>query len=530
MSSLTGTLSLVRLALRRDRILLPACIAAFVIMVTFSTSATVALYPTVESRVQAAASINNMASLVALYGRVYDETSLGAVALIKMGGLGAAMVALLALFTVVRHTRSEEESGRLELLGGGVVGRHAPLTAALIVGMGASLVLGVVTAVALAAIELPVAGSLAFGLSWAGIGVAFAAIAAVAAQLTRSARGASGIAAATLGVVYVLRAVGDTSSGAARWLTWVSPIGWGQQVRPFADERWWALLLLFGFAAAAATVGYALAARRDLGAGLLPDRPGPSAAGASLRSPLALAWRLQRGVLLGWSVAFILLGAVFGGIAASVGDLFTSPESRAMIEALGGKAGLTDAFITAELGFVGIFAAAYGMQASLRLRQEEEALHVEALLATAVERLRWAGSHIVVAVAGTTALPVLAGLSAGGSLAAQTNDAGQIGRVLSGALVQLPAALVLTGIVVALFGFAPRFVAWSWAALVAFVLLGELGALLELPPVIMDLSPFAHVPKAPAAEVTSTPLLWLGGLAAVLIAAGLAGFRRRDVG
>ncbi len=529
MSSLTGTLALVRLAVRRDRILLPVTIAAFAVMVTFSTSATVALYPTVEARIQAAASINNMASLVALYGRIYDETSLGAVAMIKMGGLGAAMVALLALFTVIRHTRSEEESGRLELLGAGVMGRHAPLTAALVVGVGASLILGSVTAIALAAIDLPLESSIAFGLAWAGIGVAFATVAAVAAQLTRSARAASGIAVAALGLVYVLRAVGDVSSGPGRWLTWISPIGWGQQVRPFAGERWWALLLLFGFSVVAAAIGYALAARRDLGAGLLPDRSGPAAASVRLRSPLALAWRLQGGVLLGWLAGFLLLGAVFGGIAANVGDLFTSPEARAMIEAIGGKGGLTDAFITAELGFMGIFAAAYGVQASLRLRQEEVALHAEALLATPVSRFQFAGSHITVALAGTAALLALAGLSSGASLAVQTGDASQVGRVLSGALVQIPATWVLTGIAVALFGLAPRFVSLSWAALVAFVLLGELGAVLDVPAFVMELSPFAHVPKAPAAGITVAPLLWLGLVAAGLIAAGLTGFRRRDV-
>ena len=40
MSALTGTGQLVRLAVRRDRILLPAWIATFVVMVTFSASAT----------------------------------------------------------------------------------------------------------------------------------------------------------------------------------------------------------------------------------------------------------------------------------------------------------------------------------------------------------------------------------------------------------------------------------------------------------------------------------------------------------
>lgn len=200
-----------------------------------------------------------------------------------------------------------------------------------------------------------------------------------------------------------------------------------------------------------------------------------------------------------------------------------------MIEALGGKASLTDAFITAELGFMGIFAAAYGIQAALRLRQEEESLHVEPLLATAVGRLRWAGSHIVVTVLGATALLVLAGLAAGGALAVQTGAGEYVARVLAGALVQIPATLVFVSLVVALFGFAPRFAFLAWVALIATVVAGELGALLELPDIVMDLSPFSHVPKIPAQAFTLTPLLWLGGAVVLLIAAGLAGFRRRDV-
>jgi ABC-2 type transport system permease protein len=530
MGSFAGTLALVRLALRRDRILLPAAVVAFVVMVTFSTSATVELYPTAESRVQAAAAINTMASLVALYGRIYDETSLGAVAMIKMTSFGAAMVALLGLFTVVRHSRTEEESGRLELLGGMVLGRYAPLTAALVVAAGACLVLGAATAIALAAIALPLSGAIAFGLSWAGIGVAFAAIAAITAQIARSSRAASGMAAAILAVAYVARAVGDISTGPARFLTWLSPVGWAQQVRPFAGDRWSVLLVLFGFTVAGAAVAFALCAHRDLGAGLLPDRLGRATARPGLRSPLALAWRLQRGVLAGWAVAFTLLGAVLGGISASIGDFFNTPQARAMIEAMGGKGSLIDAFVTAELGFMGIFAAAYAIQASLRLRHEEESLHVEPLLATAVTRLRWAGSHVLVATLGTLLLLVLSGLAAGGALAAATGDAGQVSRVLAGSLVQLPAALILAGLVVALFGFAPRFAALAWAILVAFVVVGELGALLKFPEGVMDLSPFAHVPRMPAAGFTLTPLLWLGVVAAALIAAGLVGFRRRDVG
>ena len=103
-------------------------------------------------------------------------------------------------------------------------------------------------------------------------------------------------------------------------------------------------------------------------------------------------------------------------------------------------------------------------------------------------------------------------------------------RLLGAALVQLPAAWVLAGLGTALFGLAPRLAALAWAGLIACVVLLELGALFGLNQWIVDASPFAHVPKLPGTAFTATPLLWLTVVAAALAAAGLAGFRRRDIG
>lgn len=531
MTALTGTRELVRLALRRDRVMLPAWIAVFVLVAVSSASATAELYPTIESRVRAAASINGTPSLVAMYGRVYDPTSLGAVAMLKMGVFGAALVAVLAILTVIRHTRAEEETGRVELLGATVIGRPAPLTAALIVVVGANLLLGLLTAVGLMAVELPAAGAVAFGLSWAAVGVVFAAVAALAAQLTRSARAAKGIAVSVLGLAYLVRAIGDASGNdGTLWLSWLSPLGWGQQIRPFAGDRWWVLLILIVFAVVLTAGAYALQSRRDIDAGLLPDRPGPATAAAGLRSPLALAWRLHRGVLFGWTVGFVVAGAVVGSVASGIGDMLDSPQARELITKLGGARELTDAFLSAEMGILGVIVSAYGVQAALRLRSEETALRAEPVLATAVSRTSWALSHILIALGGSAVLLVVAGLAAGMAHGAQIGDPGQIGRMLEAALVQLPAVWVLTGIVVALFGMAPRLVITGWVVLVVVLLLGELGTLLQLDPHLMDISPFTHVPKLPGSALTLTPLLWLTIVAAAFTTIGLAGFRRRDVG
>ena len=123
---LTGTAGLVRLALRRDRWLIPAWVAFFAATATFSASATVGLYPTEASRIEAANTINSTAAVVALYGPIYDPTSLGALSMTKMTAVYAALMSILMVMLVVRHTRAEEEAGRLELVGAGVVGRAAP--------------------------------------------------------------------------------------------------------------------------------------------------------------------------------------------------------------------------------------------------------------------------------------------------------------------------------------------------------------------------------------------------------------------
>ena len=328
MTDFAGTGTLVRLALRRDRIMLPVWILVFVVSAAGSAQASIELYPDVASRVEAAETTNSSPALVSLYGRIWDPTSLGELSLFKLTCFGALLVGLLAAMIVVRHTRTEEESGRLELLSAGVLGRYAALTAALIVSAGTVIVLGLVTALSLIGVGLPTAGSLAFGLTWIAAGLAFAGVAAVTAQLTENARTANGFTAIVLGVSYVLRALGDSATdGGSRWVSWLSPIGWAQQIRPFAGDRWLVALAPLALMVLLVAGAFALIRRRDIGAGLVRPRPGPATASASLRSPLALAWRLHRGSLYAWAFAFLLLGLLVGNIASNV-DGFVSSEQR----------------------------------------------------------------------------------------------------------------------------------------------------------------------------------------------------------
>lgn len=530
MNAFTGTGAMVRLALRRDRVALPVWLAIFVMIAVASASATVGLYPDEASRVKAANTVNLATSLVALYGRIYDTSSIGALAIFKLTGTLAIFVAVLAILTVVRHTRAEEETGRGELVGATVVGRLAPLAAALAVTIGASVALGVLTALGMVAAGLPAGGSWAFGLAWTGIGLSFAAIGAVAAQLTSSARAASGLAIAFLGLSYVVRAVGDTAgAGGPRWATWLSPFGWSQQIHAYAGNRWWVALVIVGFTAVVVTVAGGLMASRDAGGGVLPVRLGPPRAAASLCGSPSLAWRLQRGSLIGWSAGFALLGLFFGSITSSVSGFMDSPQAREVFLKLGGEKGLTEAYLAATLSLVGVIASAYGVQAAMRLRSEEAQQRVEPLLATGTTRISWVLSHTVVALLGTTVLMLVHGAAIGLAYGVQVKDGSQIGRMILAALAQVPAAWVLVGLVVCVFGVAPRLAIAGWVAYVLFIVLGEVGPLMQLDQWVMNLSPYAHVPRLPGGPVEALPLVVLVGVTGLLIALGLVAFRRRDV-
>ncbi|MEV5720188.1 ABC transporter permease [Amycolatopsis mediterranei] len=528
---LAGTGHLTRLALRRDRVILPIWIVLLSVVPASTVKTFTQFYPTAADRLALQAGANANPSYALLYGPPFDLTSAGGFIAWRMCGFLALLTGLMVVFTVTRHTRAEEDTGRAELLASAVVGRYAALTAALLVAGGASVLTGLIQAVTMIGAGLPAAGSLAFGASEALAGLVFTAVAAVAVQLAEYSRTANGIGTAVVGAAFLLRGAGDSTVD-ARWLSWLSPIGWVQQVRAFAGERWWVLLLPVVFALVAGGIGYWLLPRRDVGVGFLPPRPGPARAAASLRSPFALAWRLHRGPLLGWTIGTAVVGAVFGSIASGIGGLVgSSPQAQQIMARLGGSHALTQAFLAAMAGMFAMVASLYGVQAVLRMRGEETAIRLEPVLATSVGRLRWAGSHLVFAFFGTAVLLLSGGVFMGLANGLRTGDVGgSLADTLAGMLVQLPAAWVVVALAVAIFGVLPGFSAAAWAVGALALLLSLFGPILDLPQAVLDVSPFQHPPKIPGQAFTGTPLVWLLAVAIVALVVGLAGWKRRDVG
>jgi ABC-2 type transport system permease protein len=529
---LTGTGALTRLAFRRDRIMLPAWVYLITVLVATTAYTFKKLYPTAAARAQLVVTGGGNPALRFLYGRL-NGSSIGALTTWRYGIWAAIFGALMTVFIVIRHTRGDEEAGRLELVGSAVVGRQAALTAGLLTAATANVAIAVLLSVALPASGLPVSGSVALALAIGASGLAFTGIAAVAAQLASGARGARGICFGVLGAAFLLRAIGDSAGPSGpSWLTWTSPLGWVELTRPFDGQQWWVLALPAAVLAAGVGAAYALAARRDYGAGLLPDRPGRPTASGLLRGPLSLAWRLQRGLLGGWAVGVVCVFAASGAAAKGIGSLLGgSTQLRNEFTRLGGQAAITNAYLAALMLLAGLGAAGYATSAVLRLRTEETGGLAEPLLATAVGRIRWGLSQVAVAVFGAAVLLALAGLAAGLGYGLRTGAGGpQAARMLGAAMAQLPASLVIAGVAVALVGLLPgASVAGAWTVLGAVVVIDLFGEVLQLSHWLLDVSPFTHVPKLPGGTVSAAPLLWLCLAAVTFTALGLAALRRRDI-
>jgi ABC-2 type transport system permease protein len=517
---LEGTGLMLRFALRRDRVLVPVWVLVLSAMVLVSAAATGPLYATPAERVAAAEALNASPAVVALYGPILDTSSLGELSMAKMTVLYAVFVALMGVVLVRRHTRVEEETGRAELVGATAVGAHAPTAAALLEAALASLAVGVLAAAGNIAAGLPVAGSLLFGASWTGVGLVGAAIAAVAAQVSSSARTVGFLASAAVGVLYLQRAVGDTS---VSWLSWLTPFGWGTRLSAWSEPRVWLLVGYPLLAGVLVGVAVALRRRRDLGSGVLPDRPGPAEGSPRLRDGLSLVWRQQSAALVGWTVGIGVMGVLMGSIVPGIGDLLDTDRMRPIIEAMGGIGQLQDALVFALASVMAVVVTCFGIATVTRAAGDEHDGRTETVLATVTSRADLLVAVTTAAVLGSTWLLLVSGTA---TALGRGHGLGAVGA----ALAQAPAVWVVLALALLLLSVRSRWAVAGWAVLAACVSVGQVGAGLELPGWILGLSPFHHVPKYPAEAFAWRPELVLTLLASAVLAASWWRYRGRDIG
>ncbi|WEO77569.1 hypothetical protein BJQ94_00470 [Cryobacterium sp. SO2] len=527
------------LRLRRDRIQLPVWILALAAFALLSATAVPASLGAANQRDDLIRVIVGTPTILIFRGEPRG-TGTGAVVFFQVFANLAVAVAFMSTFLAVRHSRAEEESGRSDLLGATPVGRVVPLIATVLHGVAASLAVGVAVGLAVALSGLNPTGSVLMGAALTGTGITFLGVGLVAAQLMRTSRGANGLAAASVGVAYVLRALGDAGGTPAAdgfsltsaWPSWLSPIGWGQHTRAFTENSAGPLALDLVAAAVLVAVALLLQSRRDTGSSVFAERPGRAAAAARLSGSLGLTWRLQWPAILGWA----LTGLVFGALAGSLGEsVVTVMEDNPVFQDVlvglaGGRGAIIDLFTATLFSLVGVLAAAASIQTMLRARQEEAAGVAEVLLSTRLGRIRWLFDTVLVGLAAIVLVLTAAVVGGAAGLIRSADAADRITSVLQAGLAQLPAAALLLAVTALLVAVLPRWsIGLSWAVLVAAVVFGQFGELLDLPEWLRDLSPFTHTPAVAAAAPDWSGAWWMSALAVVLAAVAFGGIRRRDL-
>ena len=527
--TLAGTGVLVRFLLRRDRVRLPAWAGGFGLFVLYLASALPVAYETEQDLHSISAMFQGpVGRLMIGPGYGFDAPTFERFVANGYGLYFLLLAALMSILLVTRHTRVEEQTGRAELVRANVVGRHAALTATLIIAVLTNLAVAVTVFVLMMAVGgFGAAGSALFASGIGAVGLGFAGVTVLTVQLTEYSRAAAGMAGAVLGVAFVLRAGGDMAREGGNVLSWLSPLGWGQQTAPFVLDRWWPLLLVLAFAAITATAGVSVANRRDLAASLVTVRPGRARATAALGTPLGLALRLQRGNIIGWMIAVMIGGLLFGAYAdALLGAVEDLPEV------------FTDLFgaedvLAGYLGYMAIFMAflvsAYAVMAVQGLRAEETGGRADPVLATPVSRWAWLGAHLAVIAGAVVVITAVTGLATGVGAALVTGDAAHVWELTAAHLNHAPAVLVVLGVAAALFALLPRAISATWALIGYGVVVGTFGPLMDLDQLAYNLSPYEHTAEMPLEEFTATPVALLTLIAAGGVAVALVAFRRRNI-
>ncbi len=486
------------------------------------------VYTTTASREEFARSFGTNPGLRLLYGEPHNIATVDGYTAWRVGGVLAIVAAVFGLLAVVRALRGEEEAGRTELTLAGVVSRRTAYLAALAAIGAATLILWAAEFAGFAFGGLPLAGSAYLALATISVIPVFAGVGAVASQLAPTRRTAMEIGGGAVALFFLLRVIADTVAGTG-WLRWLTPLGWAEEMRPFAGPRPVVLLLPVAASALLLLVAARLGATRDIGSGLLPERGG----GTSLRllsSPTAQALRSQRDSLIVWSGSFAVFAFILGVVSSSVSSSGIPPGVDKQIAKLGAGS------ITSTSGYLALIFFVYVLGVSLFVcaqmgsaRREEAGQQLETLLALPVGRTGWLAGRLLLAAGGAAVISLLIGLLTWAGVAAG-GISGSFGQMLEAGANCLPVAALFLGVATLAFAAAPRAAAAiSYGLLVLSFLWQAVGALLGAPSWLVGLSPFEHVGLVPAESFRAVDAVVMIGIGVAAAVAGLALFRRRDL-
>ena len=528
-----NTGKLVKLILRRERVISAIWI---VIITLFSIGLAPALGNIFDSqsRETLIEMLKNPA-MIAMQGPAYgiENYTVGAMYSNMMLLWVVITVAIMNIFMVIRHTRGDEERGRIEVIRSLPTGRLANLNAAMIAAMIINTVLALLNGLGVAALgieSMDLAGSVLYGVALGVSGMFFAALTALFAQLSSSSRGATGFSFALLFAFYIMRAAGDING---EILSLISPLGLVQRTQIYVENYAMPIVFLLIETAVIAAVTYALNAIRDMDQGFIHAKPGRSEASPLLksRSGFGLAWRLTRNMIIAWTASIYILGAAYGSILGDIDEFVASSEFYAMIIGLNPDFNTAQMFVSMIIFIIALCSVAAVLMTVLKLRGEEKDGRAEHIISRAVSRTKYMSGYVILAFAGSIFMQLASALGIYSAGIAVLPDPGELtlGYLIKANMVYLPALWVMIGIAVLVIGILPKATAVIWGYFGFTFFAAFIGRMPDiLPEWFVKLTPFGYIPQLPADEINYATLAVLTVIAVAFTAAGFIFYNKRD--
>lgn len=526
-AAIAGTRPLLKVSMKHDG----RNFAPWVMIATVLSASSVLIFPWIfpdaQDQAELTLAVGSNPAIGIIFGPAFDLTTADGFNAWRTLALGGFLTALGAIFAVTRATRGQEDSGQAELFASGVLGRGSRLLAGIGVAFIGSLMVGIVSGLVTVLFGGDFVASMLISSTFAATGWMFAGVAAITAQLGSDARTANSLAVGTLGVLFILRGI-SYSLDAPSWVLWANPLGWMTETKPASGDHWWPLVLALAFVVAALAVAFALQSRRDFGQGVIPPRPGP--ARGNVRTTWRLAARINTGPLITWTVAFIVLGLVFGFLTISLTDILGREPSVAAFLAAGATTpdALTSAFLVMLLSLVGIISAIPGVQVMVKVRTEEMEDRVEPIMAGSVPRAKFYASNVVIALFAPAVFVTIAG-SLIGVLASNSDIDVVFSDVFLQSIATVPAVWTITAVSVAVIGARPQVKLAAWVGVISAYGLTVLGPTFRFWDWVLAISPFWHVPNVTEANPDWVGLVWISLVTLLFLAVGFSGFRKRDL-
>ncbi|MCL2095321.1 MAG: hypothetical protein FWH10_00280 [Oscillospiraceae bacterium] len=462
---------------------------------------------------------------------------------------------IMNIFLINRHTRADEELGRIEMIRSLPAGRLTVSVSALVFAFGLNIFISVLTALAMLLINIAgttVAGAFIYSFAIGAVGFLFACITLLTAQVFQNARSASAWAFALLGIFYGVRAYADMSGEII--FNYISPLGLGLHVHAFHANRIMPLIILFIQGLILAFISLVICAKRDLGEGVIPAKKGRRNASVFLKSPLGLAWRLSKGSVIAWVITMLALGATYGAVIGDIGgfvetnEMFNQlivggdEELAALLEYLAENPEAAEAFAEEAnkkmadnfIAFIYLITALLAtvpvITISGKINAEEKRGRLEGIFARSVSRPAMFCSYLLIAIVGGALFMICGALG----IYAGTASSGlaEAGDLISASLTYIPSLLVMTGINVLLIGLAPKIKALIWAVFAYSFITVYFGKLLDLPEILPKMTPYGVIPQYTdivSRNIDIKSIIILTAISAVLTVSGVLAFMRRDI-